>query len=64
LSLIEDDGETYDFEKGNCNRVTLSWSKTGGGNVVREGPFPGRRYEIVRWDVIPPDGVNESPQPR
>jgi alpha-D-xyloside xylohydrolase len=61
-SLLEDDGETYDFEKGAYNRVTLSWSKAGGGKVAREGSFPGRRYEVVRWDVTAPDEVSGSRQ--
>ena len=54
FTLIEDDGETYDFEKGAFNRVVLKWQAEGGGKVERTGPFAGRRYDIVAWE--PPPG--------
>jgi alpha-D-xyloside xylohydrolase len=53
FTLIEDDGETYDFEKGVFNRVVLQWQADGGGKVERMGPYAGRRYEIVKWDAQP-----------
>ncbi|MCX6926293.1 MAG: DUF5110 domain-containing protein [Verrucomicrobia bacterium] len=53
FTLIEDDGETYDFEKGAFNRVVLKWQADGGGKVERVGPFAGRRYDIVAWESQP-----------
>ena len=53
FTLIEDDGETYDFEKGAFNRVVLKWQANGGGKVERAGPFAGRRYDIVTWESQP-----------
>ena len=53
FTLIEDDGETYDFEKGAFNRVVLKWQADGGGKVERTGPFVGRRYDIVAWEPQP-----------
>jgi len=49
--LLEDDGESYDFEKGIFNKVTLSW-KEGKGEVSRDGSFDGRRYQIVEWSRL------------
>ncbi len=47
--LYEDDGDTYDFERGQANRVTLSWDAKKGGSVKREGGWKGRRYEVKEW---------------
>jgi alpha-D-xyloside xylohydrolase len=48
FTLYEDDGETFDFEKGERNRVLLEWSE-GKGAVSRYGSFEGRRYRITGW---------------
>ena len=48
--LIEDDGESLDFERGKLNRVNLTWRPGRGGKVERTGSFPRQRYEIVRWE--------------
>ena len=40
LTLFEDDGETYDFERGAMNKVELSWH-AGKANFHREGSYPG-----------------------
>lgn len=53
FTLIEDDGETYDFEKGAFNRVVLKWQPDGGGTVERVGPVAGQRYEVVAWEPQP-----------
>lgn len=45
-TLFEDDGMSYDFEKGVQNRVTLSL-KDGKITVSREGGYKGKRYEIA-----------------
>lgn len=52
FTLFEDDGTTFDFEKGKINQVTLKWTPTEGGTVERKGQFPDRRYEITKWDSI------------
>jgi alpha-D-xyloside xylohydrolase len=47
--LYEDDGDTYAFERGQANRVILSWDGARGGSVRREGGWKGRRYEVSGW---------------
>lgn len=47
--LLEDDGESLDFENGSANEVTLSWSPDEGDRVERSGKFAGRRYRITDW---------------
>jgi alpha-D-xyloside xylohydrolase len=50
FTLIEDDGVSFDFERGALNRVTLSWDPAHvAGTVTRTGPWPGRRYDITAW---------------
>jgi len=49
FTLYEDDGETYDFEKGAQTRLTLSWAN-GSGSTKREGAFKPIRYRIDRWE--------------
>jgi alpha-D-xyloside xylohydrolase len=53
FTLLEDDGESYDFEKGAYNRVTLKWRADTGGTLERTGPFAGRRYEVLAWEPQP-----------
>ncbi len=53
FTLFEDDGTTFDFETGAINRVVLAWSRAEGGKLERTGPFPRRRYNIVRWEAVP-----------
>jgi alpha-D-xyloside xylohydrolase len=48
FTMFEDDGETFDFEKGVRNRVLLEWSE-GRGSVSRYGQFEGQRYRVVGW---------------
>lgn len=50
-TLYEDDGVSFDYEKGIVNKVILSWNN-GKGNIKREGEFKGKRYKIVNWDKI------------
>jgi len=50
FTLFEDDGITFDFEKGNMNRLVLRWNGVEKGSVERTGSFPMRRYEIVSWE--------------
>ena len=53
FTLFEDDGTTFEFESGALNRVVLTWNPAEGGKVARTGAFPGRRYDIVRWESVP-----------
>ncbi len=47
-TLYEDDGESYDFEKGAQTQVILSWTNAT-GSVKRGDSFARHRYEIVDW---------------
>jgi alpha-D-xyloside xylohydrolase len=46
--LFEDDGETFDFEKGAFNWVELSWNKNK-GKVSRQGKNKKQLYKISKW---------------
>lgn len=50
--LFEDDGETFNFEKGDYNYVSLEWYK-GKGHVTRHNKSLPRRYKPVSWKVVP-----------
>ena len=60
LTLIEDDWETFDFEKGVLNRVTLSWTERDGGTVNRTGTFPNHRYQINKWEPVAPGAAAQT----
>ena len=47
-TLFEDDGETFDYEKGLQAKVVLRWGASG-GSVSRSGRFEHRRYKILDW---------------
>ena len=49
FTLVEDDGETYAFERGAQNRLTLTWSD-GKGSVAKQGNYPGSRYRAIKWE--------------
>ena len=49
--LMEDDGLSFDFEKGNFNQVWLR-VKNGKGRSERIGSFENKRYEIIKWEFI------------
>ncbi len=51
FSLFEDDGITYDFQKGVFNEVVLS-VVNGKGSIKRSGNFKGIRYNIKDWDFL------------
>ncbi|MDZ4743263.1 MAG: glycoside hydrolase family 31 protein [Verrucomicrobiota bacterium] len=44
-TLIEDDGNTYDFTRGVCNLASVS-SSSGQAHLVRTGQFNGQQYTI------------------
>lgn len=46
--LFEDDGETFNFEKGSFNSVELSWNNHK-GKVVRHGNQKRQLYKITNW---------------
>jgi alpha-D-xyloside xylohydrolase len=50
-SLFEDDGTTYNFEKGNFNWLKLKWNDKK-GKVERIGDFKGRLYKIESWELV------------
>jgi alpha-D-xyloside xylohydrolase len=54
FTLIEDDGTSFDYEKGAQNKVTLTWTPARPGETHRMGSFPDKRYEIVGWDKQEP----------
>jgi len=49
--LFEDDGETFAYERGAFNTVTLAWVG-GAGTMLREGKYTGQRYRIVGWELM------------
>jgi alpha-D-xyloside xylohydrolase len=51
FTLYEDDGETFDFEKGAQSRVVLTWDGVKGA-TQRSGSFTPVRNEIVSWETI------------
>jgi len=53
FALVEDDGETFDFERGAINRLSLSWAD-GQGKVDKSGDYKGpSRYAITAWEKVP-----------
>ena len=50
-SLFEDDGYTFDYEKGRYNTVDLSW-KDHKGSVTRKGDYKGTLYNITGWKLV------------
>jgi alpha-D-xyloside xylohydrolase len=50
-SLFEDDGYTFDYEKGMYNTVYLSW-KDHKGSVTRKGDFKSKPYHITGWKLV------------
>ena len=54
--LYEDDGVTFDFEKGKQNRIELRWDGQS-GTTSKTGDYSGPgRYKIVRWNGVPREG--------
>jgi alpha-D-xyloside xylohydrolase len=50
-TLFEDDGTSFNYEKGSYNIVTLLWQKNK-GTVKRSGHFKNTRYVIKKWQLI------------
>lgn len=52
ITLIEDDGLTYDYRRGRLNKVTLSWDAAAGlGSMKRDGDADVPYYSINQWQV-------------
>jgi len=47
-SLFEDDGYTFDFDKGIFNRIMLEWAN-GKGSHSKTGLYDGSKYNITGW---------------
>ena len=64
FTLYEDEGTTYDYEKGEYSTIPLSWSESAGELTIgeRKGEFPQmikeRTFNVYgfqktnRWDII------------
>jgi alpha-D-xyloside xylohydrolase len=50
-SLFEDDGITYNFDKGSYNTITLTAAGKN-GHVTKTGDYKGTRYVIKDWKFI------------
>jgi len=59
FTLYEDDGETFDFEKGAFNQVVLRWDG-GKGSSQRSGNYTRQRYRIRRWQKIAVRAQNDA----
>ena len=53
--LYEDDGVTFDFEKGQQNRIELKWDGRE-GTTSKTGDYSGpSRYKIIGWKRVAAD---------
>lgn len=50
-NLFEDDGVTFNYDKGAYNTVNLLWNN-GKGTLKRNGQFKTTRYTVKNWQVI------------
>lgn len=50
-TLFDDDGITFNYEKGDYNIVALQWVKNK-GHINCKGAFKNSRYVIKKWVVI------------
>ncbi|MFD0763533.1 TIM-barrel domain-containing protein [Mucilaginibacter lutimaris] len=50
-NLFEDDGLSFNFEKGAYNTISLSW-ENGKGKIKRSGNYKQIRYRIKSWSKI------------
>ena len=58
--LYEDDGVTFDFRKGQLNRLELSWDGQS-GRITKSGRYTGpNRYKTLRWTA---DSAPRTAQP-
>lgn len=54
-TLVEDDGVSYDYSNGHCNRLTVAWDAAGHcETITRTGNAECPRYECVAWHQVNP----------
>ncbi|ANH84057.1 hypothetical protein A8C56_18680 [Niabella ginsenosidivorans] len=51
VRLFEDDGHTFNFERGAFNWVSLAWNRSR-VQLKRSGNFKGSLYKVTGWEVI------------
>jgi alpha-D-xyloside xylohydrolase len=51
FALWEDDGTSFEFEKGNFNQINLS-VEGGKGTVKKDGKYDGKRYVVNEWNFV------------
>jgi alpha-D-xyloside xylohydrolase len=67
VTLYEDDGVTYAYERGACARIPIQWNDAARTLTIRrrEGSFPGmlrqRTFKIVLVSKASPVGVSSAP---
>lgn len=52
VSLLEDDGESYDYQSGVYNIVTLQVDKKK-VKLIRNGDYKGRRFVLAGYEFVP-----------
>ena len=68
LTLYEDDGLSYGYEKGASARVSMRWNESARTLTIgkREGSFPGmqkeRTFEVVLVSKAKPIGFSFAPK--
>ena len=50
--LYEDDGVTFDFEKGEQNRIELKWDGQRGAASITGNYSGPSRYKIIGWKRV------------
>jgi alpha-D-xyloside xylohydrolase len=50
--LLEDDGFSFGFERGELSWLQLSWDPEAGGHEERQGSYAVRRYRVAGWEVV------------
>jgi alpha-D-xyloside xylohydrolase len=69
FELYEDDGVSYDYEKGAASRIPLRWDERSKTLTIgkREGAFAGmlaeRRFDVVFVSASRPVGFSFDPKP-
>jgi alpha-D-xyloside xylohydrolase len=69
FTLYEDDGKTYDCDRGVCARISFNWNDAARTLTIgdRQGTFPGmltaRTFNVVLVDKNKPVGFSFTPTP-
>ena len=61
FTLYEDEGDSYNYEKGECSTVTMTWHDRARMLVIgqRQGTFPGMLQQR-QFVVVLPDGTSRT----